>query len=101
MPEPFRHRIRVRWSECDLQGVVFSAHSLGYFDIAMTELWREAVQPYTEMQDDGADMMVGEATIRYFGSARFDDEIDLIARVTRLGTTSMTTTLQIERAEDG
>jgi acyl-CoA thioester hydrolase len=101
MPEPFRHRIRVRWSECDLQGVVFYAHYLGYFDIAMTELWREAVQPYTEMQDDGADMMVGEATIRYFGSARFDDEIDLIARVTRLGTTSMTTTLQIERVEDG
>jgi acyl-CoA thioester hydrolase len=101
MPEPFRHRIRVRWSECDLQGVVFYAHYLAYFDIAMTELWREAVQPYTEMQDGGADMMVGEATIRYFDSARFDDEIDLVATVTRLGTTSMTTTLQIERAEDG
>jgi acyl-CoA thioester hydrolase len=101
MGEAFRHRIRVRWAECDLQGVVFYPHYLAYFDIAMTELWREAVTPYTEMQEEGADMMVGEATVRYFASARFDEEIDLVATVTRLGTTSMTTALAIERVEDG
>jgi len=46
-------------------------------------------------------MMVGEATLRYLDSARFDDEIDLVARVTRLGTSSMTTAMSIERVEDG
>jgi acyl-CoA thioester hydrolase len=101
VPEPFRHRIRVRFNECDGQGVVFYANSLVYFDVAMTELWREVVQPYGEMQADGVDMMVGEVTIRYLDSARFDDEIDLVATVTRLGTSSMTTVLSIERVEDG
>ena len=42
MGQPFRHRIRVRWNESDLQGVVFYANYLMYFDVAMTELWREA-----------------------------------------------------------
>jgi acyl-CoA thioester hydrolase len=98
--EPFRHRMRVRWSECDLQGVVFYAHYLGYFDIAMTELWREVVIPHGEMMETGADMVVAEARISYRASARFDDEIELVAQVTSLGTTSMTTALRIERAPD-
>jgi acyl-CoA thioester hydrolase len=101
VPDPFRHRLRVRFNECDNQGVVFYANYLVYFDIAITELWREIVQPYAEMQAEGVDIMVGEATIRYLDSARFDDEIDLLATVTRLGTSSMTTALSIERVEDG
>jgi acyl-CoA thioester hydrolase len=99
--EPFRHRMRVRWSECDLQGVVFYANYLAYFDIAMTELWRSVVIPYGEMMDTGADMVVAEARITYRASARFDDEIDLVAQVVNLGTTSMTTALHIERAPKG
>ena len=42
MAEPFRHRLRVRWSECDLQGVVFYPQYLAYLDHTVTELWREA-----------------------------------------------------------
>ena len=41
MGEPFRYRQRVRYHECDPQGVVFNAQLPAYFDIAMTELWRE------------------------------------------------------------
>jgi acyl-CoA thioester hydrolase len=102
VPEPFRHRLRVRWSECDLQGVVFYPTYLTYFDHAITELWRESVGPYAEMvPQHGVDMVVGEASIRYVASARFDDEVDVAATVTRLGTTSMTTALSAERAADG
>ena len=101
MPEPFRHRLRVRWSECDLQGVVFYPNYFAYVDHAITELWREAIGPYGEMRDLGIDMVVAEAGMTYRASARFDDEIDLIAAITRLGTTSMTTELRIERVSDG
>ncbi len=31
---PFRHLMRVRYSECDLQGVVFNAQYLAYSDSA-------------------------------------------------------------------
>ncbi|MDQ3434437.1 MAG: hypothetical protein M3481_07100 [Actinomycetota bacterium] len=34
MSSPFRHRMRVRYSECDLQGVVFNAQYLAYSDSA-------------------------------------------------------------------
>ena len=89
VPEPFRHRIRVRFNECDGQGVVFYANYLVYFDLAMTELWREAFgNGYAGMIDSGTDAMVAEANIRYRASARFDDELDLVAAVTRIGTTS-------------
>jgi acyl-CoA thioester hydrolase len=101
MPQPFRHRLRVRWSECDLQGVVFYPNYLAYFDHLLTELWREAVGPYGEITQLGIDLLVAEANIRYRESARFDDEIDIAAAISRLGTTSMTTDLTIERVEDG
>jgi acyl-CoA thioester hydrolase len=40
--------------------------------------------------------VVAEATIRYLAPLRFDDEMEVVARVTRLGDTSMTTELVIE-----
>jgi acyl-CoA thioester hydrolase len=101
MAEPFRHRLRVRWSECDLQGVVFYPNYLAYFDHLLTELWREAVGPYGEIHTHGIDLVVAEANVRYRASARFDDEIEVVASITRLGTTSMTTGLTVERVEDG
>jgi|SRR5215216_1554676 len=100
MAEPFRHRLRVRWSECDMQGVVFYPNYLAYFDHAITELWREAIGPYGGMVDLGVDMVVAEAGIRYRASARFDDEVDLVVSVVRLGTTSMSTELSVERVGD-
>jgi acyl-CoA thioester hydrolase len=102
MAESFRHRLRVRWSECDLQGVVFYPHYLAYFDHLMTELWREAVGPYAAMvPEHGVDMVVAEASVRYRASARFDDELELTARILRLGTTSMSTAIAVERVADG
>jgi acyl-CoA thioester hydrolase len=101
MSEGFRHRMRVRFNECDPQGVVFYANYLMYFDVAMTEFWREAFGGYAEMIEDGTDAMVAEARIRYLGSARFDDEIDLVAKVTRVGSTSSVVAVAVERTSDG
>jgi acyl-CoA thioester hydrolase len=96
LSEPFRHRLRVRYNECDPQGVVFNANYLTYFDITMGELWRE-LGGYQEMVDAGVDMVVAEARVRYLGPLRFDDEFEVVARVIRLGATSMTTELVLER----
>jgi acyl-CoA thioester hydrolase len=93
--ESFLHSLRVRYNECDPQGVVFNANYLTYFDITMGELWRE-LGGYQEMVEAGVDMVVAEATVRYLAPLRFDDEIEVVARVTRLGDTSMTTELVIE-----
>jgi len=91
------HRIRVRYGECDPQGVVFNAHYFAYFDIALTELWRDVAGSYAAMMERGVDLQVVEATARYKAPARFDDHIDVTIEVARLGTTSMVTNLTIRR----
>src|SRR3954447_1787905 len=93
------HQLRVRYGECDPQGVVFNAHYFAYFDIALTELWRDAVGSYAAMMDQGVDLQVVEATARYRAPARFDDLVDVTIEVTRLGTTSMVTSLEIRRGD--
>jgi acyl-CoA thioester hydrolase len=97
MGRSFRHRIRVRYGECDPQGVVFNANYFAYFDIAITELWREAFGRYDAMLEAGTDLVAGEATARFLAPAGFDDELDLVAHVKRLGNTSLVTAIQVWR----
>jgi len=99
VPEAFHHTIRVRYGECDPQGVVFNANWLAYFDILMTELWRERIGDYSDMLAAGTDMVVAEATVRFLGAAGFDDQIDFEVTVARLGNTAMST--RIEGTVDG
>jgi acyl-CoA thioester hydrolase len=89
MSRVFRHRIRVRYGECDPQGVVFNANYLAYFDVVLTEWWREALGSYSAMLEAGADMVVAETRILFRSSAVFDDEVDFELRVERLGTTAL------------
>jgi acyl-CoA thioester hydrolase len=97
----FRHRLRVRYNESDAQGAVFNANYLVYFDVAITELWREAFGSYeAALQEWGLDLVVGEATVRYMKPARFDDELDVDATVEQLGTTSLTIRFDVHRGDD-
>jgi acyl-CoA thioester hydrolase len=97
---PFVHRLRVRFHECDPQGVVFNAHYFAYFDIALTEMWREAFGSYGEVVAGGTDVVVVEAAATFRAPARFDDELDVELRVDRLGTTSMAMAAAIRRDGD-
>ncbi|MFG2284910.1 acyl-CoA thioesterase [Streptomyces sp. NPDC048595] len=89
MTKLFTHRLRVRYSECDQQNVVFNGHYLFYYDVALTELWREATGGFASMVEGGTDLVVAEARLRYRQGARYDELIDIEMPVTRLGTTSM------------
>ena len=88
---PLVHTLRIRYAECDLQGVAFNAHYLNYFDTSMTELWRAAYGGYQVMLDRGVDMVLAEARLRFLSPARFDDELELGVTVTHLGQTSFRT----------
>jgi acyl-CoA thioester hydrolase len=87
----------VRYAECDSQGVVFNANYLAFYDLAITELWREALGSYTDFVASGVDMVVAEARLRFLAPARFDDELVLEVTVTRLGTTALSTGLRVLR----
>jgi acyl-CoA thioester hydrolase len=96
----FTHRLRVRYGECDPQGIVFNANYLLYTDVAFTEFWREALGPWQEMVQSGVDLVVAETILRFHSPARFDDEIDVRVRLDRLGDSSITTDLDVMRGEE-
>jgi acyl-CoA thioester hydrolase len=100
MADRYVHRLRVRYSECDQQGVVFNAHYFAYFDDVLTEVWRDVLEPYGKMVESGIDVVVAEASARFRAPARFDDEVDLVWRVTNLGTTSMSTRIDVMRGDE-
>jgi acyl-CoA thioester hydrolase len=101
MAEPLVHRLRVRFAECDEQGVVFNAHYLAYADVVLTELFRSAFGGYANVTGRGVDVVVGEANIVFRAPARFDDEVDITLTIAHLGTTSMTSLLRTTRVPDG
>jgi acyl-CoA thioester hydrolase len=94
VPEVFTHTLRVRYGECDPQGVVFNANWLAYFDVVITELWRELIGEYSGMVEEGADMMVAEASIRFRGPARFDDPIEFRLSVASMSNTALNTRIE-------
>jgi acyl-CoA thioester hydrolase len=97
---PFVHRLRVRYNECDAQGHVFNANYFVYFDVALTELWREALGSYEALTAEGLDLVVAEAAARFRAPARFDDELEITLEIERLGNTSMVSTIGIARDGD-
>lgn len=94
---PFRHTLRVRFQECDPQGVVYFARYPEYYDLTITELWREALGGYQQMVDAGVDMVVAEQRIRYLAPARFDELVDVEVSIDKLGTTSMLSSYTVSR----
>ena len=100
MSARFAHSFRVRYGECDPQGIVFNANYVAYFDHGLTELWREAFGSYAVMEERGVDMVVGELNVQFQAPARFDDLVTLEMAVERLGTTSMATRLWLRRDEE-
>ena len=93
----FVHELRVRYGECDPQGIVFNANYLLYFDVAFTEYWRERVGPWDDMAELGVDAVVAEANLRFRAPARFDDILQLEVTTEELGTTSTTTRVDVRR----
>ena len=92
----FFHPFRVRYSEIDGQGVVFNAHYLTYFDTTITEYFRAlGYDQYADAKTSGIDFHVVKSLIEYKAPVLFDQELDVGARVARIGNSSLTFELAI------
>ncbi len=96
-PPPFSHELRVRYGECDAQGIVFNANFLAYVDVVLTEIWRQSMGSYDLLLETGVDTVVGEANMRFLAPGRFDDVLRIEAGFDGLGTTSTTLKLWFYR----
>jgi len=96
----FSHPLRVRWAEVDRQGIVFNGHYLTYFDVGIAEYWRAIGHPYPDaLLEQGSDTFAVKATIEYSAPAHYDDLLDVLVRVGRIGRTSLQFLLEIYRGE--
>jgi acyl-CoA thioester hydrolase len=86
----FTIAIRPRYGECDMQGIVFNANWLTYFDDACTRFFEHlGYRPQDTFMGSGPfDFTVVRATLEWKGPARFDDEVLIAIRPTRIGTKS-------------
>lgn len=89
MGQPFRHELRVRFNECDPQGIVFNANYLVYLDVAFSEMFREAAGSYAAFVAGGTDLVLAESRVVYRAPGRFDDRITVELTPGHFGTTSM------------
>jgi acyl-CoA thioester hydrolase len=86
-PFTFSARTRVGFSDTDAQGIVYYGRYNPYFDLARVEYLRSIGQLHREA--DG-DFVMRANDVEYFAPARFDDELEIYARVSRIGRTSIT-----------
>jgi acyl-CoA thioester hydrolase len=91
----FHHKLRVRFAETDLQGIVFNGNYLTYYDVAWTEYFREIGFEWKDIVATGADTVLARTTIEFKSPARFDEVLEVHARVSKIGNTSMTFDFEI------
>ena len=92
----FAWPFRVRYSEVDGQKIVFNAHSLTYFDTAVTEYFRALPYDYMGQVDRiGEDFHTVRALVEFKRSIKFDEDIEVHVRTSRIGRSSLTFLLEI------
>jgi len=84
----FEYRLRVRYGECDVQGVVFNARYGDFVDIAASEYIRVLFGDYQRLLERDLDTQVVSLTINWKASATFDDVLSIRVLPGKLGTTS-------------
>ena len=86
--QPFTYLLRVRYSECDAQQVVFNARYGDYVDTAATEFFRAVFGDYRNLLAEGLDTQVVKQTIEWQAPAKFDDVLAIRVNAPRTGNTS-------------
>lgn len=89
--------LRVRYHECDGQGIVFNAHYLAYVDMASFEVEKALFGSHDAFLATGVDVVVAESNLRFRAPCRYDDDLVVAAYLAHLGTTSMGYEFEIRR----
>src|SRR5262249_30218988 len=86
-PVGYSVQIRVRYNECDVQGIAFNANYLVYVDETVDRWITDT------LGEDAIDMVVRKATVEWQSPARRGEVLDLVPSVSRWGTTSFDLTV--------
>ena len=96
----FHLSLRVRWAECDLQGIVYDACYVTYLEVAQVEYFRNlGIFIYDEKLRISFDTATVKATLEFKAPAKLDEVIDVYMRVSSIGSSSFTMETEIYRED--
>ena len=103
-PVLFRHRLQVRFSDCDPLGHVNNAKYLTYLEQARIILWRAQIGALSRLRPDGTrgeGFILARAEIDFRAQAREGDELEVRLALGGFGRTSATYDYEIADVATG
>jgi acyl-CoA thioester hydrolase len=94
-------RVRVRFGETDLMGIVHHGSYVSYMEVARIEWLRRRGVTYADWAAHGVHLPVVDLSVRYRAPARFDDELDVHTTLAEIGAASVRFNYSLVRAADG
>lgn len=91
---------KIRYSDCDPQGIVFNGNYARYWDDALTDWFEEAGYGGAELGGSGVDVVTARVEMDFRASAGLGDVLETSLEVERVGTTSMTVGFTTRRLSD-
>lgn len=82
-----RHVVRIRYVDCDMQGVVYNAHYLTFIDDGFDQWLRDLDTDFEAAL--GWEVMLKKAEITWVAPVRFNEHLAIEAEVSRWGNTSL------------
>jgi acyl-CoA thioester hydrolase len=93
--------IRVRYVEVDQMGVLHHSRYWIYFEMGRTELLRAQGAVYRDLEREGVFFVVAKCSAAFKQPARYDDELILSTRITRMGAARIDHAYELKRKSDG
>ncbi len=93
-------RVRVRFCETDLMGIVHHGSYVAYMEVARVEWLRRRGVSYSSWAERGLHLAVVELSLKYRAPARFDDELDVEVRLGESRTASVRFDYRLTRVAD-
>lgn len=102
MQEPiFRAQCRVLYGDTDAAAVVYNANYFRYFEIGRTEMMREWICTYREIEKLGIILPVAECFSRFKAPAHYDDLLTIETSIWKLRKFSCQFNYRITRQDPG
>ena len=83
------YRRKIRYSDTDMQGIVFNGNYFTYFDDALTDLFEALGMTTGTMHREGFDVVTAHAEIDFISSARIGETVETGVMLERIGITSI------------
>lgn len=96
-----RSEIRVRYAESDQMGVAYHANYLIWCEVGRTDFIRALGMTYAEMERQGVMLAVADAHVRFHASARYDDRVRIVTRLTGVRSRMVSFGYELVRVHDG